>query len=199
MSLIDEVQGLCERLAPLGWHDLLLLHGLDIQGRPLAEELSKELAVDRSVKGFEDFSLQGARAIEAGNPARSVLYHALASPNVLHAANGDVLTDFATAAELEALLNYVYSAALPSLEALQAQAGANATLGLVVFATEYRPRADTPHHQHADLCFCRTGIARVGTAPALYDPQLRGFTPFVEGQSQAMRVIPARFGVYRRS
>ena len=29
MSLIDEVQGLCERLAPLGWHDLLLLHGLD--------------------------------------------------------------------------------------------------------------------------------------------------------------------------
>lgn len=196
MPLIDEVQGLCERLAPLGWHDLLLLHGLDIQARPLAEELSKVLAVDRSVKGFEDFSLQGTRAIEAGNPARSLLYHALASPNVLQAANGDALTDFATAAELETLLNYVYGVALPSLEALQAQAGANATLGLVVFATEYRPRADTPHHQHADLCFCRTGIARVGTAPALYDPQLRGFTPFVEAQPQAMRVIPARFGVY---
>ena len=105
MPLIDEVQSLCERLAPLGWHDLLLLHGLDIQARPLAEELSKVLAVDRSVKGFEDFSLQGTRAIETGNPARSLLYHALASPNVLQAANGDALTDFATAAELETLLN----------------------------------------------------------------------------------------------
>lgn len=194
MALIDEVQYLCERLEPAGWYDLLLLHGLDIKARPLNIELAKVLTVDRTIKGFEDFSLQGERAIEPGTPAGSLLYHALASPNVTLGAGGEPLTDFPTAAELEMLLNYVYGATPPSLAQLQARA--DSTLALVVFAVEYRPRPETVHRKHADLCFSRTGIARVGTAPMLYEPYLRGFRPFVEGQPHAMRVTPTRYSAY---
>lgn len=196
MALIDEVQRVCERLASAGWRDLLLLHGLDIQARPLADELKKTLSIDRTIKGFEDFSLQGARGVEAGHPACSLLYHALASPNVTEGAGANPLADFPTAAELETLLKYVYGVSPPTLAQLQALAGADATLGLVVFAYEYRPQPDTTHRKHADLCFSRTGIARVGTAPVLYDARLRGFSPFVQNQPQAMRVMPARFGAY---
>ncbi|MGF6315182.1 hypothetical protein [Pseudomonas frederiksbergensis] len=196
MALIDEVQRVCERLASAGWRDLLMLHGLDIQARPLADELKKALSIDRTIKGFEDFSLQGSRGIESGHPARSLLYHALASPNVTEGAGAKPLAEFPTAAELETLLNYVYGVSPPTLAQLQALAGADAILGLVVFAYEYRPKPDTTHRKYADLCFSRTGIARVGTAPLLYDARLRGFSPFVQNQPQAMRVIPARFGAF---
>lgn len=196
MPLVDEVQRLCERLAPAGWRDLLLLHGLDIDARPLDAELTKALTVDRTVKGFEDFSLHGERAIEPGTPAGSLLYHALASPNVLLGAGDRPLTDFPSAAELETLLNYVYGATPPSMAQLQERAGAGATLALVVFAVEYRPRPETVHRKYADLCFSRIGIARVGTAPMLYEPHLRGFRPFVEDQSSAMRVTPTRYSAY---
>lgn len=196
MPLIDEVQSVCERLASAGWRDLLMLHGLDIQARPLADELNKTLSIDRTIKGFEDFSLQGTRAVEAGHPARSLLYHALASPSVTEGAGAKPLADFATGAELETLLNYVYGVSPPTLAQLQALAGADGTLGLVVFALEYRLGSGTTHRKHADLCFSRTGIARVGTAPVLYDARLRGFSPFVQNEPRAMRVVPARFGAY---
>lgn len=196
MALIDEVQRACERLAPAGWRDLLKLHGLDIEARPLADELYKALSINRTIKGFEDFSLQGSRGVEAGHPSRSLLYHALASPTVTEDAGANPLHDFATGAELEAVLNYVYGVCPPTLAQLQALAGEEASLGVVVFALEYRPQPDTTHRKHADLCFSRTGIARVGTAPVLYDARLRGFSPIVQNDLHAMRVMPARFSAY---
>lgn len=196
MSLIDEVQRVCQRLAPAGWRDLLLLHGLDIDARPLADELNRALLVDRTIEGFADFSMQGSRGVEAGDPSRSLLYHALASADVTEGADGRLLDDYATGAELETLLNYVYGVSPPTLEQLQTMAGAGATLGVVVFAYEYRPQAGTTHRQHADLCFSRTGIARVGTAPVLYDARSRSFSPLVSDDLHAMRVMPARFSAY---
>lgn len=196
MPLIDEVQKICQRLAPAGWRNLLLLHGLDIDARPLADELSKPLLIDRALKGFSDFSLQGTRGVQAGDPSRSLLYHALASPDVTEGAEGQPLADYATGAELETVLNYTYGVSPPTLAKLQTMAGADATLGLVVFAYEYRPQAGTTHRRHADLCFSRTGIARVGTAPLLYDARLRGFSSFVANDPYAMRVMPARFSTY---
>ncbi len=84
MALIDDVQTVCRRLAPHGWADLLGEHGLDITASNLAEELAKELpAIRRDLPGFEDFAMEGERGIEPGRPARSLLFHALASPNVL--------------------------------------------------------------------------------------------------------------------
>ena len=63
MALI-EVKSICNRLAPAGWKDLLLNHGLDITADDLKKELNKELSViDRSIPGFEDFALEGKRGI----------------------------------------------------------------------------------------------------------------------------------------
>ena len=195
MSLINAVERACARLAPAGWHELLLQHGLDITSAALREELAKPLHINRTLPGFEDFSADGIRGIEAGRPAASLLFHAFASPNVTCAIQGEALRAYPTPAEIEHLLNYVYACAKPSLHTLQQQAGA-APLAIAVFAYEYRPRPDTVHQRHADLCFSRTGVARVGTADALYDPQRRGFLPFVDDQPNQLRVIPARYAAF---
>ena len=74
MPLIDDVKRVCDRLAPLGWRDLLLAHGVDITAANLKQELTKELPnINRTIKGFEDFAFEGKRAIESGNPARSLI------------------------------------------------------------------------------------------------------------------------------
>lgn len=57
MSLIDEVKKICNRLAPHGWRDLLLQHGIDITAEDLKSELIKELPnINRRIKGFLDIS-----------------------------------------------------------------------------------------------------------------------------------------------
>jgi hypothetical protein len=42
MPLINDVKKICDRLAPLGWRDLLFQHGLDISATNLGQELTKE-------------------------------------------------------------------------------------------------------------------------------------------------------------
>lgn len=195
MTLISDVQLACSRLAQHGWHSLLLQHGLDITALDLQQELLKPLHIDRTIKGFEDYSHSGVRGIEAGHPAESLLYHAFASPNVITTAQGAKLTAFPSAVEIEQLLNFVYGINPPNLETLRVYAG-TAPLAIVVFAYEYRPRPETVHKCQADLCFSRTGVARVGTAPVLYDAERRGFLPFVDTAAQQIRVTPARYGAY---
>ncbi|MGF6554248.1 hypothetical protein ABIA48_000628 [Pseudomonas sp. S30_BP2TU TE3576] len=195
MDLLESVTRACTRLAPGGWHSLLLRHGLDILAAPLATELIKPLTIDRSLPGFEDFSSAGNRAIESGQPSRSLLYHALASPEVTLDGAGQPLLWYPTPAEIEAVLDYVYGVNPPTLEDLQRKAE-GAPLALVVFASEYRCAGDTVHGEHADLCFSRTGIARVGTAAARYDPQLRCFLPFVDDDVHGIRVMPVRYSAY---
>jgi hypothetical protein len=196
MALIDEVKKICTRLAPQGWRDLLLLHGLDLKAADLKQELSKELpGIDLALEGFRDFAAEGKRGIEPGNPARSLLFHALASPNVVRGAQSKALRAFPTLAELETIENYVYAAQLPSLPDLQVRAQ-GAVLGIVVFASEYRPAPETVHRKHADMCFSRTGVSRVGTAEPLYEPERRGFLPFVSTDSHAFRALPARYSAY---
>jgi hypothetical protein len=75
---------------------------------------------------------------------------------------------------------------LPDLQ-VRAQ---GAVLGIVVFASEYRPAPETVHRKHADMCFSRTGVSRVGTAEPLYEPDRRGFLPFVSTDSHAFRALP---------
>ncbi|MDQ3622269.1 MAG: hypothetical protein M3463_07250 [Verrucomicrobiota bacterium] len=84
MPLIDEFKQICDRLDSLGWRDLLLAvsgGALDIR-QPSAAALKSVLAtelssIDRQLPGFEDFALEGGRGIEPGQPARSLLLHAL--------------------------------------------------------------------------------------------------------------------------
>jgi hypothetical protein len=195
MNLLESVTQVCRRLAPGGWHSLMLAHGLDLLADPLAAELNKPLNIDRSIPGFADFALAGSRAIEAGAPARSLLFHALASPQVICDENGQTLQLFPTAAEIETMLDHVFSVSPPTLDNLRHKAR-GAPLAMVAFTSEYRCAADTVHGRHADLCFSRTGIARVGTAPAFYDAKLRSFLPFVDGDPHGIRVMPVRYSAY---
>jgi hypothetical protein len=199
-GLIDQVLALCKRLLKTepAWHGLLKVHGLDIaRNTPsaLAGELAKPLKVVRGFPGFEDFSSAGERGIEPGSPARSLLYHAFASPNVLTGHTGVRLTAFPTFAELETVENYVFGAKPPSLKALMKSAGGT-QLAVVLFAYEYRPALQTCHRRHADMVYARTGIARVGTASPHYVPAWRGFTPESDADPFQFCVSPARYAVY---
>ncbi|MGH2840579.1 MAG: hypothetical protein ACRDKY_07130, partial [Solirubrobacteraceae bacterium] len=196
MALIDDVTAACERLAPAGWAELLAAHGLDIGAADLRAELLRELdAIDRDVPGFEDFADEGTRAIEPGRPAESLLYHAFASPNVLTGADGRPLEEFPTLAEIDAAQNLVFGIQTPSLAEIGARFP-GALMAVAVFATEYRPAPESVHRRYADVCFSRTGVARVGTAEPRYDAARRGFVPFVEDDEHAIAVLPSQFAPY---
>lgn len=203
MSLIAEVTKICKRLANHGWKELLKEHGLDITAKDLEKELLRELPkINRKITGFQDFALEGKRGIEPGNPSRSLLFHALASPNVTVGARGNKLSKFPTLAEIDTVENFVYGVHPPSINDLTIRARGlksqltERAMAIVVFATEYRPGTESVHRKHADVCFSRTGVARVGTTTALYDGRIRGFLPFDKNNDHAIRVLPARYSAY---
>src|SRR5688500_2247186 len=112
MARIDEIKILCDRLAPLGWHGLLQAatgNELNIS-QPTPQELERELiknlsAINRALPGFEDFAVAGMSAVTPGQPVLSLLYHALASPLVMHDHEGHAIQGFPTPAELDQLEN----------------------------------------------------------------------------------------------
>jgi hypothetical protein len=143
MSLIEQVQNICNRLAPYGWRDLLLLHGLDITVEDLKTELLRDLPnINRGISGFNDFAIEGKRGIEPGNPARSLLYHAFASTTVTKGPNGDELKEFPTLAEIEVIENCVFGIQAPTIQQLLAQAHGD-PIAIVIFAAEYRSATET--------------------------------------------------------
>jgi|JI8StandDraft_1071087.scaffolds.fasta_scaffold00148_6 hypothetical protein len=197
-KLLDFVREACHRLAEAGWRELMVQHGIDIVAEDFAEELAKPINVDRSLPGFEDFALEGRRGIEPSKPALSLLFHAFASPGVVsYRADGrdHSLRDFPTPAEIEAVENYVYGAQPPSLDDLFVLTG-GVHLAIVVFANEYRTAINTVHRKHADMCYSRTGVARVGTTEADYLQASRGYFPFVEADPYQFRVLPCRYAPY---
>lgn len=192
--LIEPVSLACDRLAAAGWRDLLKRvtgGALDIGAADLGAELSKSVTVDRSVPGFADFAADGRRAVEPGSPARSLLYHALASPEVIDAS----LRDYPTLAEIDALENYIYGAAKATLASLQAAAGEH-PLGVVMFAVQYRTARDSVGKRHADLAFSRTGISRMGTLAPIYNAPARNFEATHPDKPFEYPAIPQRFVPY---
>jgi hypothetical protein len=205
MALIDAVKTACDRLATLGWRDLLLRvtgDQLDIR-QPTAAKLRDALqtpltVVDRGFTGFGDFAPDAKQGITPGLPGRSLLYHAFASPGVSTGVDGP-LRGFPTLREIEAVEHVTFGIEPPTLAALATRAALarGEKLTPVVFAYEYRPARDTCARTHADLAFSRTGIARVGTQNGLYSPERRGFEPEDGADPFAFRVCPARYGVFR--
>lgn len=197
--LIDIVAPACRRLALLGWRQMLLdVTGgeLDITAGDLREALTRKLTkIDRTYPGFGDFDISGERAIEAGAPDRSLLYHALASSAVVADRSGRELAGFPTMAEIEAVENYVYGVVPPTLEEIRRQAAGH-PLGIVVYALQYHNAPRGVHGRHAQLCFSRSGIGRLGTAEPLYDAKNRVFTSTVEDKPFEFRVVPRRYAVY---
>lgn len=197
--LIDSVSAACRRLAPLGWRQLLMDatgNELDIGAADLRGQLVKTLTkIDRTFPGFGDFDVAGTRAIQAGRPDLSLLYHAFASATVVANHAGVELKGFPTLAEIDALENYVYGVEPPTLAALR-QRARNQPLGLVVYALEYRNTPHSVHGRHAELCFSRTGIARLGTIEPLYDARNRAFAAADPARPFDFRVVPQRFAAY---
>jgi hypothetical protein len=190
MSRIDEVVKICRSLAERGWNDLFLRHGLNLRARDLEAELDRKLDIDRNQSGFADFCLSGDRGVTPSDPARSLLYHALASPNVHPGLRGrrNAERSYPTLEELDEIENYIYSR-----KPLKLTASTDLIVG--VFAYEYRPAASGAHGYHADLVFSRTGVARVGTAkPTWYGPW-RNFRPDPLHRN-GISVCPARYGAF---
>lgn len=193
MALIDEVKTICNRLAPLGWKDLLAKHGLDITTVNLEAELAKSLAtVKRDLPGFETFTKSGIRAIEPGAPAKSLLYHALASADVHPTIDGTPSTNpnaYPTIAELDTIENYIYSRAKRKLSSFTNPI-------IVVAAYQYRHPLRSAHGKHADLAFARVGVARVGTEAYRYQAQSRSFSSTPQAGGKGFAVLPARYGAF---
>jgi hypothetical protein len=189
MSLLSQLKTqVLDALAPYGWGRLMKKHGLDITLPlpSLATELERALPIDRTVSGFEDFALGGYRAIEPGQPGRSLLYHALASANVDPGGSG---RRFPTLEQLDVIENYIYGALKARLEMFTDPV-------IAVFAYQYRDKDHSTHRQHADMAFSRTGIARVGTEPSSYVPELRGYDPRPHNGDRGFRVLPARYAAF---
>lgn len=188
MALIDDVATVLARLAP-HWKGVFAAHGLDITipASALAAELNRPLLVDHEQPGFEEFAYDGRRAIEPGIPGQSLLYHALASADVRP--SGAAPNNYPTPDEIDVVENYVYAAAKRTL-------GAFTNPVVAVFAYQYREASQSPHRRHADLCFSRCGVARIGSEAARYDPVARSFDPRPAGGDRGFAALPARYAAF---
>jgi hypothetical protein len=194
MSLITEMKTICEELTAAGWDKYLKsVAGLNIDQpdeESLLAELSRPLSIQRSAPGFSDFAAEGVRAIEPGKPALSLLFHALAYPGL-----GDGYVDaMPFKDQLEITENFIYGVKPRSMAELRLLAGGT-PLALVVFAAEYRPASQTVHQKHADMCYSRTGVARLGTERANYVASARGFSSFGQSAKQIC-AVPCRYSAY---
>ncbi|ESP91771.1 hypothetical protein [Pseudoalteromonas luteoviolacea] len=193
MSLISNVQQTLNRLSHFGWNEWFQEHGLDISAEDLTAELQRLLpAIRRDKPGMEDFSTNGKRAIEAGKPSLSLLYHALSSPNVHPTSDGKPHQDSAaypTLTELDQVENLIFSLSKRTLSSFQNPV-------VAVFAYQYRVAQNSPHKLHADIGYSRCGIARIGTEPERYDAPTRSFTSSPESEERSIAVLPARYGAF---
>lgn len=182
MLLEGQVRDLMAHLLSLPpWAELFGRHGIT-----RSSDLSATFDVDRTYLGFADFFGDRAALIQPGDPARSLLYHCLASPAVRPP--GLEARLYPTLEQIDLVENYIYGLA-------QITEKQRKKLVPAVFAYEYRQAHATPHGLHADLVFSRMGIARVGNAPARYDPVARCHAHEAEA-SHEVRAIPARYGAF---
>lgn len=199
VPLLDAVSAVCHRLGAAGWREMLLdVTGgeFDMLAGDMKAELAKPLSkLNRECPGFGDFAASGNRAIEPGQPDYSLLYHALAAPSVIYRRNGQVLGAFPTLAEIETVENYIYASRKQSLARLRSSF-ANESLGIVTFALQYRNAPMSVSGAHAQLCFSRTGVARIGELGPHYDARLRAFTGFDNEHPHEFHVVPRRYAAY---
>jgi hypothetical protein len=172
---------------------------LNLKGDALKTELLQELDNNLLMKltgdldsGFDDFA--GTNLIKPGFPAFSLLYHALASPRV----RPKNIRTYPELEHLDILENYIYAMAEWDHMKNVYEVKSNDDLVMAVFAYEYRPAFKTPHHEHADLVYSRTGVARVGQEDMNYDKKNRCFTNHPKDGIPVQRtaVVPARYGLF---
>ena len=157
-----------KRLAGAGWDSVFGKHGFSLRDVRSIDDLLRPLGgIDHRVPGFEDLHPAAFRAIEPGDPAKSLVYHALARPGI-HPRPEGAPGDYATLEELDLIENLIYSLARDRLDL-------DRPWIVAVFAYQYRTGPRTTHRAHADLVFSRAGVARVGNHPEEYDAAARSF------------------------
>lgn len=181
--IVDDIRVLWQHIQTTSWAAVFQAQGVVPD---VAQWHQVAAGVDRQQPGFEDFAPDATRAIEPGDPAHSLIYHALASPRVRPSSDDW----YPSLAELDLVENYIYS-----LKPLTPQQIEDRDLVPTVFAYEYRIKGKSTHGRHADLVFSRTGVARVGSRPALWDARNRCFTSR-NGAASEFAVTPARYGVF---
>jgi hypothetical protein len=170
------------------WIDLFKqVAGLDLLSPSLREDLQQRRRIDRMQPGFGDFDPGSELAIAAGDPASSLIYHALASPLVKP--TGLAQSSYPSIAQLDLLENYILS-----LKPLPASAIPQDAV-VAVFAYEYRPAPATTHRRQADFVYSRTGVSRVGEAPPAWDGGNRCWLN-IEPAGSAFSVMPARYASF---
>lgn len=198
-TLVEQTREILTRLASGGWDKVFQQHGLNIGASDLSVELLRPLeGINRNSPGFEDFASNGIRGIEPGKPALSLLFHGFSSPHVTSFIDSDScveLSEYPSPGDLEVLENLVYGLQPFSLEDIRAKAD-HSHLAIVVYAKEYRVASNTVHQKHADMCYSRTGVARVGTSDSSYLPQARGYMPEDKTDERKVRVLPCRYAAY---
>lgn len=199
MALSDDFRAILIRLNEGGWEPIFDALGLDIGAANLKDAVLRPVADIGSVNaipGFEEVAPEARRPIEPGQPAKSLLFHALASPAVQAAPDGLAIAAYPTAAELETAENFVYAVAPPALDDLRARFPTE-NLAIGVFAREYRQRRGTVHGAHADMIYSRTGVTRVGTEEPFWDGPTRSYLPRIgDDNPHVFRVMPCRYGIY---
>ena len=171
-----------EYLKSEGWEAVFEPHGWDLS----LDGVQRALPVDRTQPGFEDFSSEGNQAVTPGDPACGLLYHGLMSPGVVPDLPDSAWPDLE---QIDRLENYIYGLTPVSVEEAK-------RLTPVVMAYEYRPAGGAPHGCHADLCFSRTGVGRVGARSHAWDPRRRCFHSEDPDQPGKNRVLAVRYGVF---
>ncbi len=193
---------LCTKLAQNGWRELLhsvTNNQLDIQQTSpdaLVAELLKPLGnnLNRTIQGFEGYRLDGNQGITPFSFSKSLLYHALASSNVVDPS----ITYYPSLNDLDIVENFIYSVNMQhqgtsrSLSSLKDQYGTK--LVVAVFAYQYRTSEGSSHQVHADMNYSLTGISRIGTNDAIYDKQRRSF--WVGDIDGAISVLPCRYAAF---
>jgi hypothetical protein len=106
-----------------------------------------------------------------------------------------LLRAYPTLAEIDTLENYIFATRRISLNTLRAKNG-GWPIAVATFATHYRNASNSVGGTHAQLCFSRTGICRIGNLAPLYDPRLRNFIGFDDHHPFAFHVVPRRFSAY---
>jgi hypothetical protein len=172
-----------------GWHDLFnRVAGVDLSNANLKDTLlARGRQIDRhGVPGFADFAPQSEQAICAGDPALSLVYHALASPRVHPTPDGSPAdpSRYPDLRALDLLENWIWSLAPVAVP----QDAIVAT-----FAYEYRTGAYTSHRRHADFVYSRTGVARIGDRPRAWDGPNRCW---LSTEGTGFRTMPARYAAF---
>lgn len=194
MALKNEVLGILQDLSDEGWRDMILdvtSQQLDLGQLTLEnmeDELTKRLDINRTNSGFEDFYNDAEQAITPGFPAKSLLFHALASPAVV----SDSISTYPSANDLEVIENYIYSTANVSLQQLLNEHGEE--LVICTMASEYRVGPRTVNRKFADMIYSRTGIGRVGNSTEEYSDERRSY--ILSSDIKNVNVIPVKFGAY---